>query len=144
MNSGGNGNHSDVLYFHILSGGKLLDRKILLPSINSAGNTGISASLLQTFTFYISCLFLCSISCQDFPVPPSSPYLCCFPFLYSVASLSLLQFSFVCFPTFSFNYLSHNLVPSSFVCPLICQKQKCFISVDIQFVVKRKILFPLY
>lgn len=44
----------------------------------------------------------------------------------------------ICFPTFSFNRLSCSLVPSFFVCPLICQKQKCFVSVEIQFVLKRK------
>lgn len=49
MNSGGNGNHSDVFYFHVLPSGKLLDQKILMPSINIAGNSGIGAFLLQTF-----------------------------------------------------------------------------------------------
>lgn len=62
MNSGGKSNHSNGLYFQILSNGKLLDQQILKPSINTTGNAAIGLFLLQTFPFYSSCLFSCSIT----------------------------------------------------------------------------------
>lgn len=117
MNSGGNGNHSDVFYFHILPSVKLLDQKILMPSINIAGSSGIGTFLLQTFPASSHFLFLA----KTFQYPPITVFLSCtqqYLFFFPNSVLSL------CYPNFSFNCLSHNLVPSSFVCPLICQKHK--------------------
>ena len=96
-----------------------------MPSISTAGHASTGAFLLQ-FPFYISCFFSCSIT------PCTSTV------FLSGTQQHLFLFPNFCFPTFSFNCLSRNLAPSSFVRPLICQKQKCFISVEIQFVLKRK------
>lgn len=85
-----------------------------MSSINFAGNAVIGPFLLQTFPFYVSCLFSCSIIYQDFlhtlNMPSPVFFLSCTQqhvFLFPSSVLSL------CFTTFSFNCLSHNLVPSS-------------------------------
>lgn len=112
MSSGGNGHHSNGFYFQILSNGKLLGQEILMASVNTAGNATTGPFPLQTFPLYSSCLYYL-LRLSSTPIP----HLCFVPFLYTAVPLSLPQLNFCCFPTLS--CLSHNLVLSSLVCPLI-------------------------
>lgn len=143
INSGRPSNHANVVYFEILSNSKFLNQKFLMPSINTAGIAIIGP--LQTVPFYISCLVLCAITYWDFLAPRCPSSWSAFFLSCTQQHLSLPQFSLsLCFPTFSFNGLSHNLVPSSLGSSKLSEDEMLHICVEIQFVFRRKMLFPLY